>query len=135
MYQLLRLEKITRISIMHKFWQKRSQSAQIFSPGRWTGNTLFFKGGPNAQGKQGNYKKKSCQTKHRENTRNLIFSSFYFLDSMMRDIVIFAVKYSYLSKVSFAYEIITNYGNWHRENFQLDRELTGWSLAHAQLYI
>ena len=83
---------------MHKCLQKKVPVGTNILTRPTDRKHTFFKGGPNAQGKEGNDKKKSCQSKHRENTRNLIFSSFYFLDSMMRDIVIFAVKYFYISK-------------------------------------
>ena len=54
------------------------------------------------------------------------------LMTKVKDIVIFAAKNSIffpeagqVCQVKFVYEIVTNYGNWHREILRLDRENTG----------
>ena len=51
-----------------KLKKKRSQSAQIFSPGRWAGNKLFFNGGLS-----------SWSAYLRVTIRSLLLENMYFL--------------------------------------------------------
>ena len=85
--------------------------------------------GTHGTGKTGNLE---ILPKHRENTGNFVCSSFKFPDAkgkgycdVCRKKFHFFPEAGYVCQVSSVYVIVTNYGNWHREKLQLDRESTG----------
>ena len=101
------------------------------------GITLRFRV-PTAQEKQGKWPKRFPV---RENTGSLEFLSkqgIWFAQVVnslvlkVKDISIFAAKipqilflFGYVCQVSFAYVVVINHENWHRENLRSDREKQG----------